>query len=77
MNTNGDIGSEERSENISCLFCAIVPILMFVVLFLLPVLHLTWYEGVIFFLSPLLLGLLLLYIYERKAFWNVMESAVD
>ena len=75
---NGDDWREdEQSQNISCLFCAIVPILMIVTLFLVPALHLTWYIGVLVFLSPLLLGLLILFFYDRKAFWGVLDSAAN
>ncbi|MFW9920662.1 MAG: hypothetical protein ACFFED_13745 [Candidatus Thorarchaeota archaeon] len=74
MNESDDWTEEELGQNISCVFCAVVPILMFVSLYLIVFFHLSWYEGVILFLSPLLFGLLVLYFYNRKAFWSVLDS---
>lgn len=77
MSNGDDWQEEEMSQNISCLFCAIVPILMFVALFLVFHYHLTWYFGLLVFFSPLVVGLLILFFYNRKAFWGVIDAASE
>ncbi|MFW9965496.1 MAG: hypothetical protein ACFFCX_18135 [Candidatus Sifarchaeia archaeon] len=77
MSNSEDWREDEQSQNISCLFCTVVPILMFAALFLGLTLNLIWYLTVFLFFSPLLFGFPLLFYYNRKAFWKVFDSVTD
>ncbi len=68
-----DTNSEERSENVSCIFCAGLALALIATIPIMVFLHLSVQEGVILFLGTIVVAFVLLYVYDRRALSKVID----